>query len=196
MAPTYQEVVDDLAARYGLRIDRTPFEQLPQIAMFSAGPRTHTGISFHTKTVYIGDFHTTEEVELHELMHLICGEPSLDIDEAFVLMQAEWEIAKWMNRRIRSSDFMAQVAEYQENTSFRRTSDGRYHEVRASDRRSEWWKAGIERAQRLGVLDENRAPTFRCANWHRINITSALRWSAETDINWRRRAPRREEKRT
>jgi hypothetical protein len=52
-------------------------------------------------------------------------------------------------------------------------------------RRTKWWKRGEARAQRLGLLDGNRVPTFQWAQWTGSGVSrTANGWTPENDHEW------------
>jgi hypothetical protein len=128
---------------------------------------------------------------LHELVHIVTGKRSVRVCEGYVLMPFEWKLAVWMARRIPNVDrgpFLRAVASYQAATevSWRRNHVGDLMadfplEIPTA-RRQRWWRAGLLRAQQLGLLDTRLCPTFRDADWSALPAAEAYEWCMEDDV--------------
>jgi len=150
-----------------------------QSPVFDAG---RSGIVFRTKTVYVENAFTSPATVLHEMIHLALGPCSMRLDERYVLLSYEWQLAKhistWLPLGDRAS-FLAAVDFLQDSDEdFQNPADIPV----ANARKSLWWRKGVERAQALSLLDGNRKPTFRSAAWKGSGVSTRLRrWSPQSD---------------
>lgn len=140
------------------------------------------GVLFRLKMVYIESASTSPATVLHEMVHLALGPCSLRLDERYVLLSYEWQLAKhistWLPKPDRAS-FLAAVDFLQDaDPDFQDPADVPV----GNARKSSWWHNGLERAQALGLLNSRRAPTFKCAQWKRSGVSTRLRrWSPKLD---------------
>lgn len=140
---------------------------------------------------------TTDVVTLlHEACHIVCGRPSLVIDEQVYLLQFECSLARWLVKQAPSErvakNFMEHYWEF-----------ARQSEIIVNDKMSrpktqklidlgivaeqfepfeekligtDWWNAGIARCVRLGLLTVDGEPTWRRARYYGIHIKTWPVW--------------------
>lgn len=136
------------------------------------------GVHFDRRSVFYSDCTSAEGV-LHEIAHVIIGKESVDSgnDESYVLIQFEWSLVLWICDRLSSSmarRFMEAAREYQDATSI--LSDGAYLLQDVGGRQGRLWGEGVARAQKLGLIDECRRPTFQNPTWGRIPRMPSKAW--------------------
>jgi hypothetical protein len=193
-------VIFDIASRYSFKIEwwkgpeRPPTHPrtLEGMKDFVWGPQGDAGISL--RGGYLWAYDADVEIVFHELVHLILGKPGLDLCEGYLLMPFEWELAKWAARRMKKDGhwFLRQVRDYQEVTKIQEEWPvptpgppwGGTAVLDPDDRRTKWWRNGIVRAQKLGLLDDKRRPTFRLPDWKNSGVKKAKSWSVKTDARW------------
>lgn len=182
-------VLFDAALEYGLNVflASETLDHEGAIKLISPdvrfGPRGASGISFRKKALVVEPDAGTADI-LHEMVHLIVGPTSLRMNEGYVLMPFEWrlaqELARYMTRTARKY-FIGDVRDYQNGTQ---VSDfARLDEYGDEPRRTKWWRRGVERAKRLGLLESDGRPTFKCARWigSGVKSTRLATWDPETD---------------
>lgn len=189
-------VIFDIASRYGFKIDwwagpeapPTHPETLEGMKDFVWGPQGDAGISL--RAGYLWAYDSDAEVVFHELVHLILGDSSLDLCEGYLLMPFELELARWAARRMKKdgSRFLRCVKQYQEVTGIQAepaSKSGPVHRMlEPEDRKMQWWRHGIVRAQKLGLLDDKKRPTFQFPHWKGSGVKKAWSWSVKTDARW------------
>jgi hypothetical protein len=191
-------VIFDIARRYGFKIEwwggpDRPLSHprdLEDMGDFEWGPQGYAGISMQRG--YLWAYDADAEIVFHELVHLILGKPGLKLCEGYLLMPFEWELAKWAARRMKKDGhwFLRQVRDYQEVTEIQvepgppPPSKPPWSDTAVldpNDRRTKWWRNGIMRAQKLGLLDDKRQPTFKLPKWKGSGVKKAMGWSVQTD---------------
>lgn len=170
--------VADVATRYGIRL-----LEVEDIAWFKAGLRTFDpGLIGNPTDAAAGclqrrvvvckrdEHHECPHVVLHEIMHLVLtpqkrwtgvsrGAALQELDEAFVLLQVEREVARLLGK-----DVYRRVVEWQRKTGtpiLEGSMSDRSHMTDAV------WLGGYALARRLGVLDDENRPTWRWPRWSR-----------------------------
>lgn len=158
---------------------------------FEMGPLRASGLSVAAQTVVVWD--TGPGDVLHELIHLILGPWSLRefCDEGYVLMPYEWQLARDVARRLPDEEALAlihSVDEYQQDTAIGGsqwsfgTTLAAYMIDNNDPRECAWWKKGLSRAQRLGLLDGDLMPTYKRPQWIGSGVAPRHpRWSPEYD---------------
>lgn len=162
-------MVEYAARKYGISIMSEAEAKVRQL-LFVPGPQ-RSGISFDPPAVVeMGPLPADAADLLHEMAHIILGEPSTchDTCESYVLMPFEWELAKYLARRMAPTSarpFLRQVRDYQGGTEI--VSSGDYFELGedVSCRRRRWWREGKRRAVEVGLL---RPRTFT-PTWKRLS---------------------------
>lgn len=167
--------------RYNVRIVPRVFEpddaDLPED--FEWGPGGDNGLSLSERKVIYEPIAECEYV-LHEAMHVVLGEKSLEIDEGWLLMPFEWIFAKHLASSLPkkiAKRFIQRVHNYQGVTTV-----GRYEETifaYRNARRQRWWRAGVQRAIVCGLLDERERVTFRPPDYSKLIIPDL--WDPEDD---------------
>lgn len=150
---------------------------------FTHGPMHRAGINWRTNTLAIEEPALPEDI-LHEMCHLIVGKPSIHLPEAFLLMPFEWELAKYLARKITGyrdrERFMSGVRSYQGGTVAGNLMLVEEYGPRV--RATKWWRNGIERAKQLKLLYTDRRPTFFRAEWMASGVPYSMRgWSPEDE---------------
>jgi hypothetical protein len=149
---------------------------------FLKGPLGGAGIRYASNSLAIKTTARPDDI-LHELVHLVMGRPSTWLSEGFILMPFEWELAKYLARRMgkERASFMNSVKSYQDYTEIGRSLRV-IKEFGPNVRRMNWWRRGIDRAKRLGLLNIDGTPTFRCAKWKGSGVpTKARNWDPDYD---------------
>jgi hypothetical protein len=170
------------------------------------GPAGSMAINYRKRRVWVLNSPDGPEFEyvFHELVHVIAGAPTDTLCEGFLMLPLEWALAQWIAKNMRTRErkkFLEDVNVYQGATEVARSfvRDDRGHRLTTrrelldeEDRELSWWKNGLRRAQMLGLLDENLAPTYKKADWRKIYAPRAAGWSVSTDEQWMKaqRAPR------
>jgi hypothetical protein len=186
-------VVLEAAERYGVKMDWFCWtvdgsnKPPPLPADFSWGPQGHAGFSLSQRYVYACNAEPSDV--FHEFVHAILGKPGLLLCEGYLLMPFEWCLAKHLARRMKNDArwFLRSVREYQEITEIswkidRENFFERFFPLEPRDRRSKWWRRGIQRAQRLGLLDDRLRPTYQLPKWIGSGVASSRNhWGVEDD---------------
>lgn len=180
----------ELAKSYGIKLciehhsDPDVEQNQPQLPEdFTWGPQGDVGFSTKARLVYAYD--PMPEILLHEIVHCILGEPSRVICEAYLLMPFELELAKWLVRGESWADyFLKCVIDYQLVTevgypgSALREWGERYMFLR-------FWRRGIKRARRLGLLNGRNEPTFGRPRWIGSGVCPvATYWNPDVDSEY------------
>lgn len=171
------------ALAYRISVVLSP-EGAPEPRGFDRGPLGRAGISFRRNAV-VFDHDAAPEDMLHELCHLVVGRPSTWLSEGFVLMPFEWELARHLASHLGARErrrFMDGVRAYQDCTEVGRYQLG-LEDYGPGVRRMKWWRRGVDRARRLGLLYSNGTPTFLTAMWKGtgINTSRARTWDPGYD---------------
>jgi hypothetical protein len=142
---------------------------------FRVGPAGGAGIRYSDNSLAVEPTARPDDI-LHELAHLVVGRPSTWLSEGFVLMPFEWELAKHLSRRMgqERAGFMKGVKAYQDCTEIGRFQMS-MEEFGPNVRRMKWWRRGVERAKRLGLLYTDGTPTFLCAQWKGSGVPQRAR---------------------
>jgi len=192
-------VVIEAGRRYGIKIDwfqwdpvanrdREHPKDLPED--FSWGPQGRAGFSLSQKYVYAYDAEPGDV--FHEFIHVILGKPGLKLCEGYLLMPFEWTFAQALAREMGADSdyFLREVDAYQQVTEVDRyrLPNGKRMNSSAfepAERESTWWRRGVERAQRLGLLDDVLIPTYRYPRWIGSGVASRTKfWGTETDHSY------------
>ena len=180
--------LEDLATRYGIKLHvEHPVDSdrdLPQLPEdFTWGPQGDCGFSAKARMVYAHS--PMPEILLHEIVHCVLGEPSRAIDEAYLLMPFEMELARWMSRGEKwAGYFMKCVTDYQLVTEVGHPGDmlrvwgEQYMDL-------PFWKKGLRRVKRLKLLDRKGEPTFKRPQWIGSGVCStSTNWDPDNDSQY------------
>lgn len=182
---TARQAIIDAALEYRFNVVLRA-ENGPLVQGYEYGPLGGAGINFRRGSIMF-DHDAQPEDMLHELSHLILGKISVNdrVSEGFVLMPFEWELARHLTRKMDKRErvkFMKGVQAYQDCTVIGLTQCG-LTEYGPGVRRSKWWRCGVERARRLGLLYSDNTPTFLTANWEEsgIDMSQIRKWDPTVD---------------
>lgn len=169
--------IDFVADAYGIVLIDDDKENVYGQHGWIRGP-DFCGIHFGRRSVFYSDCTSTESV-LHEIAHVIIGKESVvsGNDESYVLMPFEWSLVLWICDRLSRSmarRFATDAREYQDSTSI--LSDKTYLLQDVGGRQGRLWGEGVARAQKLGLIDECRRPTFQNPTWGRIPRMPSKAW--------------------
>ena len=125
----------------------------------------------------------------HEIVHIILGPESQEVDEAFVLISFQQVLAEFVSRRLSRStaaNFLSELSELDANyeiadrlpQSSRESSGVMVEHIGYG----KWYRNGVVRAKEMGVLTHTGLPSWKFADWSAFDVDHIKNnWCLKTD---------------
>lgn len=154
------------------------------LAWGTVGADGSAGFSYE-KRIVAAEHGCEIEYVFHELVHCIMGPAFTKLDEGYALMPFEWELARWLAPQLEDgSFFLDKIDRYQNVTEISKPAF-QFDKLGPGRRKMRFWRQGIKRCIRLGLLDKDWDPTFKSPKWIGSGVATYLKhWSVSTDSKY------------